>query len=212
MDYPPRPVEIELSNSRTLPSLSGSATAQWELQPHGYGEMSTYSSSSLPRQLHIDTPGRGTSQAPILQWYTENDGPWVPKGVIPEGRNPKPKASNGIPMHYGNNYRQTTSSDVGAYSFEGAHSDSGYGSHGARHSEGNASIFSADVADRDPDSQSLMSHNTDFQSYQGMNDMLQTREIPRSEPWNTLPSHLDTTPALICPGCHKSVKTKSELK
>lgn len=213
MDYPPQPVEIELSNSRTLPSPAASAAAHWDLPQPGFCDMSTSYSSNSSRHFHIESQSRASNQAPLLQWYTENDGPWVPKGVIPEERNSRQKTGNRMSMHYGNQYRQPNSSDPGAYPFGAPHSDSGYGSNGARRSDGNASIFSADLTDKDQDSHSISGPATDFHSYQGINEVLQS-SVPRNGPWNALPSNspLESTANLVCPTCHKSVKTRSELK
>ena len=213
MDYPPQPVEIELSNSRTLPSPAASAASHWEFSQHGFGEVSTSHSSNSSRHFHIESQSRASNQAPLLQWYTENDGPWVPKGVIPEERNYRPKIGNRMSMHYGNQYRQPNSSDSGAYPFGAPHSDSGYGSNGARRSDGNASIFSADLTDKDQDSHSISGPTSEFPSYQGVNEVLHSH-IPPTGPWSTLPSSapLESTTGLICPTCQKAVKTRSELK
>lgn len=215
MDYPPQPVEIELSNSRTLPSPSASAAAHWEFQPHGFGEIPTGYNSTSSRHLHIDSQSRSTNQAPLFQWYTENDGPWVPKGVIPEERNSRPKRGNRMSMHQESFYRHPNSLDSGAYPFEAPHSDSGYGSNGARRSDGNASIFSADITDKDQDSHSNSGPTAEFQPYPGINEVLQSSDFPpRIGQWNALPSNapLDLSANLICPTCHKGVKTRSELK
>ena len=214
MDCPPQPVEIELSNSRTLPSPSASAAAHWDLSQHGTGELSIPYSSSSARPFQIESQSRASNQAPLLQWYVENDGPWVPKGVIPEERNSRPKLGNRMSMHYGSQYRPPHSSDSGAYPFGTPHSDSGYGSNGARRSDENASIFSTDLTDRDQDSHSISGPSQDFHSYQGIHEYMQSGDTPRIGQWNTLPSssQLGIIASLVCPTCHKVVKTRSELK
>jgi len=214
MDFLPQPVEIELNNPRTLPSPSASAAAHWDLPQHGFGEISTTYGSNSARHFHAENQSRASSQAPLIQWYTENDGPWVPKGVIPEERNSKLKIGNRMSMQYGNQYRQLKSSDSGIYPFGTPNSDSGYGSNGARRSDGNASIFSADLTDKDQDSHSIAGPTSDFHSYQGINEVLQPSDVPRNGPWSTITSNpsLGATASLVCPTCHKGVKTPSELK
>jgi len=212
MDFPPQPVEIELSNSRTLPSPSASAAVHWDLSQHGFGEMPSSYSSNPSRHFLVENQSRASSQAPLLQWYEENDGPWVPKGVIPTKRNPRPKIGNRMSGHYNLQYRQPRSMDSGLYPFGTPNSDSGYGSNGARRSDGNASIFSADLTDRDQDSRSISGPPAEFHSYPCLNEV--TSDIPRNGSWSSLPSTslLGSTASLVCPTCHKTVKTRSELK
>ncbi|KAA8569156.1 hypothetical protein EYC84_000825 [Monilinia fructicola] len=215
LDFPPQPIEIDLSNSRTLPSPSSSSSGAWEptlFPSHGFSDMmSPYGPISRIQQLPMD---RTTGQAPLLQWYADNDGPWYPKTIsdpISEERtNIKVRSSNRAPVAFGGPYRQQDSLENGSFHFGAPpQSDSGYGT---RRSVGNASIFSADVNDRDQDCQSLAGHVADYQPFQGLNEALQSRENRTAEPW---PSHLPTSvnsPGLFCPTCQKSVKTKSELK
>jgi hypothetical protein len=219
--YPPQPIEIDLNNSRTLPSPSASASNAWDptmFPSHGIGEGSPFVSSSLQRNLQMENQGRVANQDPLVNWYTGNDGPWIPKGiseVVADERSPKARVSSRIPVQFGENYRQPNPSDAGSYHFGAPPSDSGYASNGAKRSDGNASIFSADIADRDQDLQSLAGHIADYQPYQGMGDMLQPREVRPNGHWtNPLPSSSvsDSQPKLRCPTCHKTVKTPSELK
>lgn len=164
----------------------------------------------------MDTQVRPANQDPLVNWYTGNDGPWIPKGiseVVPDERHSRTRVGSRMPMQYGT-YRQTIPSDAGSYAYGAPPSDSGYGSNGARRSDGNGSVFSADVTDRDQDLQSLASHVADFQQYQGLGEVMQSRDVRQNE-W-TAPlrssSTLDSTPSHVCPTCHKSVKTRSELK
>ncbi|KAH8596292.1 hypothetical protein B0O99DRAFT_651526 [Bisporella sp. PMI_857] len=209
-DYPPQPVEIELNPSRTLPSPSASAAVHWELPQHTFGEMSTsYAPPNNSRQLHMEGHNRGSAQ-PLLQWYAENDGPWLPKGVIPEERNSRTKISNRY-VSMQQYSEQPHPSDLGT--FGAPHSDSGYGSHVARRSDGNASIYSADVAERDQDSHSLAGQAPEFHAYPAMSQVMSMRETPRSETWNMFSNSVpNSTSSLVCPTCHKNVKTRSELK
>jgi hypothetical protein len=205
-DYRPQPVEIDLNNSslnnsRTLPSPSASAAAAWDASgfPHDFGEVSAHGPSNIPRQNNVENHNRGTTQEPIWQWYAAQDGPWVPKGI---SEIPRRRVSNQrMPMRYDTQYRQGNPSEAGAYHFVAPPSDSGYGSNAARRSDGNGSIFSADIPDQE-DCQSLPSHvPAEFQSYHA------------TDPW-ILPStsKLDSQRVLICPDCDKVVKTRSELK
>ncbi|KAI9649449.1 hypothetical protein NHQ30_002025 [Ciborinia camelliae] len=215
LDFPPQPIEIDLSNSRTLPSPSPSASVGWEpnlFPSHGFSDLnSPYGPISRIQQLPMD---RSTGQAPLLQWYADNDGPWYPKTIsdpISEERtNIKVRSSNRAPVTFGGPYRPQDPLENGSFHFGAPpQSDSGYGT---RRSVGNASIFSADVNDRDQDCQSLAGHVADYQPFQGLSEALQSRENRTSETW---PSHLPASinsPGLFCPTCQKSVKTKSELK
>jgi hypothetical protein len=61
----------------------------------------------------------------------------------------------------------------------------------------------------------LTSHVADFQPYQGVGEVMHTRDVRQNEHWTApLPSSStsDSTSSLICPTCNKSVKTRSELK
>ncbi|KAF7870534.1 hypothetical protein EAF04_004278 [Stromatinia cepivora] len=202
LDFPPQPIEIDLSNSRTLPSPSPSSSVAWEptlFSSHAFSDLnSPYGPISRIQQLPVD---RTTGQAPLLQWYADNDGPWYPKTIsdpISDVRaSIKVRSSNRAPAAFGRPYRQQDPLENGSFHFGAPpHSDSGYGT---RRSVGNASIFSADVNDRDQDCQSLAGHVADYQPFQGLGEPLH------------LPASINS-PGLFCPTCQKSVKTKSELK
>lgn len=214
---PPQPVEIDvdLSNSRTLPSPSASGASNWDplLQPHGFGD-GPYGSSNMARmqQLPMDNQARGPTQDPLVNWYVGNDGPWVPK-VIPEvsieERTHTRQTGNRHSVSFGSNYRQPYPSEAGSVHYGVAPSDSGYGT---RRSVGNASVFSADVMERDQDCQSLAAHVENFQPFHGFND--QQRDSRTNESWtrSNPPSTGSDSPNLVCPTCRKAVKTQSELK
>lgn len=217
LDWPPQPVEIEVNNSRTLPSPSASVSASntWDsasmLQPHPFGELS-YGSSNVSRlqQLPMESQARASAQDPLVQWYTGNDGPWVPK-VIPEivleDRSQSRQASNRGLVTYIGQYKQPNPSEVGSFQYGAPHSDSGYGT---RRSV--ASVFSADVGDRDQDNQSLAGPASDFQTFPVLTDAFQRDGRTIDLPWGHPTSSPSDSSALICPTCQKQVKTPSELK
>jgi hypothetical protein len=216
--YPPQPVEIDMTSSRTLPSPSVSSTWDSTVYPsQGVGDVSTYIPPNVPRQSQLDTQGRSIIQDPIVNWYTGNDGPWIPKGIsdVPDNRQTRQRTGNRIPNQYGTQFRQPVLSDAGSYQFGAPPSDSGYGSNGARRSDGNASIFSSDITDRDTDIHSLAGHVAEFQPYQGMvGEVLQSRDIRTNDQWPTTlgSSSISESSQHVCPTCHKTVKTRSELK
>lgn len=223
--YPAQPVEIDLNNPRTLPNPSPSATASasnaWDsatFPPNGIGELSTYGPPSVPRQLHMDTQGRSTAQDALAKWYDSNDGPWIPKVTlegIPSERQSGARVGSRMSNLYETQFRQPIPSDVGLYPYATPPSDSGYGSNAARRSDGNASIFSQDVADRDQDLHSLTGQPAEYQTYHAMGEVLQSRDVRFNDQWpSSLPSSMlpDSPPSFICPTCNKTVKTRSELR
>lgn len=218
---PAQPVEpgidIDLSSRRTLPSPSTSGSNAWDpvFQPHGIGE-STYGSSSTVRTHHqhsIDNYARSSTQNPLGQWYQENDGPWVPKDLtgVSEEKLQTREIGNRHAMSFGTQYRQLNPSETGSVHFGVPHSDSGYGT---RRSVGNTSVFSADVTERDQDCQSLAGHVENFQPFHGFTEIGQPRDSRTNEMWpHSDPiSSESNSPGLTCPTCHKPVKTQSELK
>lgn len=214
LEFPPRPIEIDWSYSRILPSPSSSSSA-WEptlFPSHIFSELnSPCGPISRISQFPVD---RTTGQAPLQQWYTDNDGPWYPKTisdpVSEERTNIRVRSSNRAPVTIGVPYRQQDPLDNGSLHFGAPpQSDSGYGT---RRSVGNASIFSADVNERDQDCQSLAGHVADYQPFHGLNEATQTRELRTADTWPlNLPASINS-PGLFCSACQKHVKTKSELK
>jgi hypothetical protein len=219
MDFPPQPVEIDvdLSISRTLPSPATAVTNPWDTTyPHvGFGE-GPYGSSNMARmqqQVTSDNQTRAPTQDPLAIWYSENDGPWVPKVIpaaIPEDGSHLKKRGNRSIVSYGSNYRQPNPSEAGSVPYGIPTSDSGYGT---RRSIGNASVFSADVPERDQDCHSLTGHLESFQPFPSFVEVPAIRDIRLNDSWNTPPTPgRGDTCNLICPDCNKGVKTQSELK
>jgi hypothetical protein len=217
LDWPPQPVEIDV-NTRTLPSPSASVSApnSWEsslLQPHGYGDTS-YGPSNFARlqQIPMDNQNRASVPDPLAQWYMGNDGPWIPKVIpdaVPEDRSQSRQASNRSLLSYAGQYKAPNPSDGGSFQFGVPHSDSGYGT---RRSVGNTSVFSADVPERDQDCQSIAGHVTDFQQFHALNDVFPRDGKTNDQPWSHPTSSPSDSSGLVCPTCHKAVKTPSELK
>ena len=205
---PPQPVEIEVTSSRTLPSPSATSLGPWEnFSSPGFPGFSDYGPPNSGRP--VDNQVRGGAPDPLQQWYTGNDGPWIPRGisVLSEERlHSRLRAGNRMPMPYGNHYRQPNPSDAGSFPYGVAPSDSGYGT---RHGDESASVFSTDINDRDQDSQSIIGHVTEYQAFQGPNnDVVQHRDA-----WAPVPSSSSSNiPNLVCETCQKPVKTRSELK
>jgi hypothetical protein len=80
--FPPRPVEIDMNSSRTLPSPSASATAGWDsnypslgFSDLPYGPPSMAKMQQIP---NVENQIRGSGENPLVQWFTNNDGPWNP--------------------------------------------------------------------------------------------------------------------------------------
>jgi hypothetical protein len=130
---------------------------------------------------------------------------------------PEQKQPNTVPDHRarfgnGNSYRQRIPSDAGTYQYGVPASDSGYGT---RRSDGDASVFSADVPDRDQEGRSFAGHVSDFQLFPGIGDGLQPQDTHQDD-WNAIRDVTisDEQPgkAFVCPICRKHVKTRSELK
>ena len=217
LEFLPQPVEIDLSNSRTLPSPSSSSSSIWDstlFQTHGFGDV-PHGSSNMAKMQQIPMEGQisGVQQNPLAQWYTGNDGPWVPKVIpdaIPEERYARGQIGNRNSMPFGVQYRQTNPSDAGSFQYGPSPSDSGYGT---RRSIENTSVFSAEATERDQDCQSLINHVAEYTPF-GLSEVLQTRDARSGESWPlTIPSSaISALPSLVCPSCQKPVKTQSELK
>jgi hypothetical protein len=205
LDFPPQPIEIDLNNSRTLPNPSSSSAMPWEsnMLPSTFHDLnSPYGPMARIQQLPVD---RIAPQVPLVQWYIDNDGPWCPKGIsegiADERASAKVRSGNRAPAAFGQ-FRQDPLENAAFQFGAPPQSDSGYGT---RRGDGNGSIFSADVTDRDQD------HPADFQSFQGMNDMLPPRDTRTTDIWSANLPTTEVSP-LLCIGCNKIVKTKSELK
>jgi hypothetical protein len=148
-------------------------------------------------------PG-GSNQ--LEQWYTRNDGPWIPKDVAyPGGRNGVNHRNHGF--IFPGTYRESISpSECDTIPPGLMPSDSGYGSHGAKQSNATASICYEDALDQQ-ETQSLAGH---------FSFGLDTRQWRQSQTPTQPPSlqrHNQTNvKELVCKTCNKTLKTNSELK
>jgi hypothetical protein len=216
LEYPPQVLEIDPSSSTTLPNQTKSVT--WNspaFAVDGFGDASTYGASGSSRHVQVENHSRGTAQNPLLHWYIGNDGPWIPKSSISAVSEEGPARGlhdAHIQFPQGNPYSQRIPSDAGTYPFGGPASDSGYGT---RRSDGGASVFSADVPDRDQDGPSFAVQLADFQQYPRMGEAVQQRDSHIND-WSLLPevavSDNQSGKVFICQRCQKRVKTRSELK
>jgi hypothetical protein len=147
----------------------------------------------------------GTSNA-LEQWYTRNDGPWIPKDLAPaegqDGLN-----ARGLGYVFPGSYRESISpSECDTVPPGYVPSDSGYGSHGAKQSIATASICYDDALDSQ-ETQSLAGHfslGMDPRQWGQTSKQAQTQNFQRS---------VQSDPKeLVCDVCKKTVKTNSELK
>lgn len=216
LEYPPQVLEIDPSGSTNLPNQAKAVT--WNspaFEVHGFGDSSTYGAPSSARQVQVENQSRDTAQNPLLHWYIDNDGPWIAKSSISgvsEERQARVLQDSHMQFQQGNPYGQRMSSDAGTYPFGAPTSDSGYGT---RRSDGDASVFSADVPDRDQDGPSFAGQLADFQQYPRIGEAVQQRDSQIND-WSLVPevaiSDDQSGKGFICPRCQRRVKTRSELK
>jgi hypothetical protein len=216
LDNPPQVLEIDPSSSTSLQSPSNSLT--WDsptFAAHGFADTSTYGPPPSTRQVQVDHHSRGRAQNRLIDWYVDNDGPWIPKSSISEvsdERQPRILQDSRLPFQHGDPYGQRIPSDTGSYQFGVPTSDSGYVT---RRSDGNASVFSSDGPDRDQDSQSFRGRPLDFQNYPTIEEGFQPHDTHLND-WQLPPDVMESSNpsgrTFVCHRCQKSVKTKSELK
>lgn len=216
LDNPPQVLEIDPSSSTSLQSPSNPVT--WDsptFAAHGFADTSTYGPSSSARQVQVDHQSRGRAQNPLIDWYVDNDGPWIPKSSISEvsdERQPRLLQNTRLPFQHGDPYGQRNPSDTGSYQYGVPTSDSGYVT---RRSDGDASVFSGDGPDRDQDSQIFRGRPLDFQHYPPIEEGFQQHDSHLND-WQLPPDVIDSSStagkSFVCHRCQKCVKTKSELK
>jgi hypothetical protein len=221
------------------PGLSGSAgpvdTPMFSRVSHSRGlsevGMNLLTSSYAPNSQDLlgsyGHPRTLPGQDAISQWYTTNDGPWIPKNLaLPEDDERTSSRIHhmdiqGHAMVFPGQYRdryvpsecETTPPGL-------APSDSGYGSHATKQSVTATSVYDEPM-DRNTETQSLAGHLSEFHlqqfSHAGMEFL--TKNTPPTE-WAMQPQQQPLQqPArpfdgkgIICETCKKPVKTNSELK
>lgn len=209
----PQPVEVDL-NRQTGPY------PPWTAYPLGPLEdtNSPYPSNGSPvktAQVSIDYSTR-TALDPLQTWYVDNDGPWLPKGAVPETTHEEKFQSRSQPASFRNSgyapqvaHHRTLDSSVngnGHYAVPPS-SDSGYGTR-----LDNASVRSYELVNSNLDTRGLTDRDVDTSIY---GDHRSLREPMDSNLWVASHTGLElssTVSGLYCPSCKKSVKTNSELK
>jgi len=211
MSYPPQPVEMDPSHPRNSGSYHWD-TAMYSV-PSGSAEQSmslNRQSSIKPRQAPVGF-SPAAPQDPLQSWYSNNDGPWIPKDALVE-LDPRLQSTS-HPVRYASASNQKLRNrrfPVEGASMDGSvmtgqpQSDSGYGSLPSMET---SSIRSYDVGNRARESLDFFQRNYDLQ--QGDTQPVHERReihpvssrIPLSDP-----------AVLRCPTCQKAVKTQSELK
>jgi hypothetical protein len=212
MNYPPQPVEID----PLLYSRNSGPYAPWDSVPYSMtvaGEPNPLLSSiTLNKAINVppEYGARNGTQHPLDNWLA--DGPWVPKGAVPEGsmeERPRSRASpqairrSGYVSPFGVQHRPRIMEDLGGVHYGFSTSDSGYGSgHGLE----NASARGSDVLDLSIASRSPPGRVTDFLPYSEGHSLKESNEVL------TLLSVATRRPPHFCVYCQKDVKTKSALK
>ncbi|KAH8800886.1 hypothetical protein F5884DRAFT_741399 [Xylogone sp. PMI_703] len=222
LDYhQPQPMEINLSSSRFLPPPSA-ASSSWEYSSPLPGDISTpfgapgMTRVALTSHISMDSHTQALEQSSIQQWYTANDGPWLPKTLIDpalrELSQDRAHKSNPQPS-FDPRYRPHNTSDSDTLLFHPTPSDSGYGT-ATHRSVRNASVYSADMNEREAGCQSFNKPvSVDQQLYNGLGGLSSTRDIGLDGAWDPLPTIIFTPAStLVCTVCDKLVRTKSELK
>lgn len=212
----PLPQPDDMRNYAALQAPECSAPWDGTLPNYGYVDTSLFRQNQDP----IETAVRSGPQDPnpLLNWYTNNDGPWVPPGTVPDismdhnqsrGRLPgfRSTASSIVPTDP-KHIRDANASGFGGFPFVfSPTSDSGYAT---RKSFENGSVFSS------PLRASLSSQSHDNRSFPMLQVSARANGSELSDSWAGSQSasaiHQAHSDALQCPTCGMAVKTKSELK
>lgn len=162
-----------------------------------------------PNEYAVPAP-----QDPLMHWWENDDGPWVPRNFAPDCDGRSASRMNGrdpaYPFVCSGPYRDPyvpSECDTAPTGIEP--SDSGYGSYGAKPSIANISVL-GEPLDRCPETQILTDHLLEFN--------LQVPNSGHAGIWHTQPppagyrgSHLNAK-GIVCETCNKQLKTNSELK
>lgn len=211
MSYPPQPVEMDPSHPRN------SGSYHWDTAMYSVPPGSAEESMSLNRQSSIkplQAPvgfSPATPQDPLQSWYSNNDGPWIPRDALVE-LDPRLQSTS-HPVRYASASNQKLRNrrfPLEAASMDGSvmtgkpQSDSGYGSLPSMET---SSIRSYDVGNRARESLNLLQRNYNLQ--QG-----DTQSVHESREIHPVSARIPLSdPAVLqCPTCQKAVRTQSELK
>jgi hypothetical protein len=209
-NYPPQPVEIDPgSYSRTPASYP-----PWEAGTYAIGSIGEPSPSighNRTAPISHDLGARNSPQDALASWYSGNDGPWIPKGVVPDVAPEERSHARGFPLHrhsgYGSQpgvrYRPGNPSDNGSVPFGVPPSDSGYGTGLSLES---ASVRGSDIVDHSQDNRTHISRVPEYRQF---HENGPSRDSGGTEQW---PFTSPSAPSFRCETCKKPVKTKSELK
>lgn len=168
-------------------------------------------------QMPLDHEGRDLDQTPILEWASADDAPWHPKTIIDpqlEAMSAVQEIAGTLQPESDSGYRPPNGSNVRAFSYHGARSDSGYGT-ATRRSVGNASVYSVEVTEHEQECRSFIEPSANDQPfYPIFNEFLHPpRDSRTNVSWYPAPAVTNPdVPSLECPFCQITVKTKSELK
>lgn len=214
MSYP-RPVEMDPSFSRHWNSSLWKSTNQ--SLPSELSEQSISLNRRISSVRPMQTPVGLSSHTPqdsLASWYTNNDGPWIPKHALVEAA---PFDAKSQPRSHPLGYHSVANQKfrTGRFPFEGAsidgsvmhgksQSDSGYGS---LPSMDTSSIRSYEIANHAAESQGFFRQDHDLQQ-------VDTRSVhPMGDVETTYTGIPLTDPGVLrCPTCGTLVKTRSEMK
>lgn len=167
-----------------------------------------------PSSLGFSYPSYSTPHGhPLDSWYSNNEGPWIPKNALVEVSPVNPRLHpRSYPPGYpsiGNRHPRSRGLPIESASVDGSailptQSDSGYGS---IPSMDTSSIRSYEAENRATESRSFLYQNHDMQQVddQSSHHMREMEAAPIRIPFAG-----PTT--LSCPTCHVVVRTPSELK
>jgi hypothetical protein len=216
LNYPPLPQPVEIEPG-SYPRAPGSYSS-WEPTPYSVGSLGEPSppvsnpiGHNKSGPVSLDFGPRNSPQDPITNWYTDNDGPWIPKGAVPEFSHDERIHTRGHTSYRNSGYgsppgirhRPGNPSENGSVPFGISPSDSGYGTGVSLES---ASVRGSDIVDHSQNNRSLLGRVPELHRY---NERGPARESHGTEQW---PYNSPSAPLYHCPTCNKRVKTKSELK
>jgi hypothetical protein len=154
--------------------------------------------------INFSPENHETGKDPIARWYLMNDGPWHPLATGTDDGSGQPMVSN----MRGNQFGLPSRPNMVPSEFM-SQADSGYGSYNNRHSIANGSVCD-DSFETNPDTQSMMGGSMADTPFP-MPDAVSKNTATIGGAWTNNPIRIEAT-IMKCEICHKSVRTKSELK